>query len=80
MAGKRNIIWSKKKVGDIYKYKGWKYVRQVLSKPKNCKTYRVIPVKKKPWRKILVCITKKAWPRGGHTKAVALLRSVKTKK
>jgi len=29
---------------------------------------------------VLVCITKKKGPRGGRTKAIALLRSVKTAK
>jgi len=37
-------------------------------------------VPKKKGRKVLVCITRKKGPRGGRTKAVALLRSLSTAK
>ncbi len=68
------------KKGTIYRYKTGKYVREKLGSKKGCKAYRVIPVKGKPGRKVLVCIKSKAGPRGGRTKAIALLRSLKTKK
>ncbi len=69
---------TKKKL--IYKYKTGKYVREKLGSKRGCVAYRVVDVPHKPGRKVLVCITKKKGPRGGHTKAVALLRSLRTKK
>lgn len=68
------------KIGTIYKYKTGKYVREKLGSKRGCIAYRVIPVPHKPGRKVLVCITKKEGPRGGRTKAISLLRSLKTKK
>lgn len=65
----------------IYKYKTGKYVREKLgNKPREAVGYRVVPVKGKSGRKVLVAITRKKGERGGRTKAVALLRSVKTAK
>jgi len=66
------------KLGDgFYMYPGGKYVRQKLASRRGCKDYRVKEVK--PGRKVLVCIKDKKGPRGGKTKAVSLLRSLKTK-
>jgi len=62
------------KKGEFYIYKTGLYVRQKLDDDKDCKTYRIKPVK--DGVKLLVCITKKKGPRGGRTKAVALLRPV----
>jgi len=65
----------KHKKGEIYYYPHGEYVREALTDDESdCKTYRVIPVKGKPGRKLLICITDKKGPRGGKTKAVALLR------
>lgn len=66
--------------GTIYKYKAGKYVREKLGSKRGCKAYRVVPVPKKEGRKVLICITGKKGPRGGRTKAIALLRSVETSK
>ena len=68
------------KKGTIYRYKTGKYVREKLGSKRGCIAYRVIPVPGKPGRKVLVCITRKKGPRGGRTKAVSLLRSLKTAK
>jgi len=68
------------KKGEIYRYKTGKYVREKLGDKSGCTGYRVVPVPNKPGRKVLVCITKKKGPRGGRTKAISLLRSVKTEK
>jgi len=68
------------KKGTIYRYKTGKYVREKLGSKRGCIAYRVIPVPNKPGRKILVCITRKKGPRGGRTKAISLLRSLKTAK
>ena len=68
------------KKGAIYKYKTGKYVREKLGSKRGCVAYRVVPVPNKPGRKVLVCITKKKGPRGGRTKAISLLRSLKIKK
>jgi len=68
------------KKGAIYKYKTGKYVREKLGSKRGCIAYRVVPVPNKPGRKVLVCITAKKGPRGGRTKAISLLRSLKTKK
>lgn len=65
--------------GMIYKYKTGKYVREKLNDKKGCVAYRVKELKK-PGRKLLVCITAKKGPRGGQTKAIALLRSLRTEK
>ncbi len=71
----------RKIIGTIYKYKTGKYVREKLATKHGCTNqYRVIPVPNKPGRKILICITKKEGPRGGRTKAIALLRHISTKK
>ncbi|MEM1672164.1 MAG: hypothetical protein QXT86_08950 [Archaeoglobaceae archaeon] len=67
------------KKGAIYKYKTGKYVREKLGSKQGCKDYRIIELKK-PGRKLLICITGKKGPRGGRTKAIALLRSLRTKK
>lgn len=65
----------------IYMYKTGKYVREKLgAKPRNAVGYRVVPVKGRPGRKVLVAITNKKGKRGGRTKAVALLRSLRTAK
>lgn len=66
------------KKGTIYKYKTGKYVREKLGSTKGCKSYRVVPIKE--GRKVLICVTSKRGPRGGKTKAIALLRSLRTKK
>jgi len=72
---------SRVRVGELYRYKTGKYVREKLAeKPKDAIGYRVIPVPGKPGRKILIAIRRKKGPRGGRTKAVALLRSIKTAK
>ena len=68
------------KKGTIYRYKTGKYVREKLGSKRGCIAYRVIPVPGKPGRKVLVCITRKKGPRGGRTKAISLLRSLKTVK
>ena len=73
---KSRIIGRKKKVGDIYMHATGRYVREKLGSDRGCVDYRVVPVPKKKGRKVLVCITRKKGPRGGRTKAVALLRDV----
>jgi len=71
----------KVRVGEIYRYKTGKYVREKLGeKPPDTVRYRVIPVKGRPGRKILIAVRGKKGPRGGRTKAVALLRHVGTEK
>lgn len=67
------------KKGTIYRYKTGKYVREKLGSDKGCKDYRIIELEK-PGRKLLICITGKKGPRGGRTKAIALLRSLRTEK
>jgi len=62
------------KSGDFYFYKGGQYLREKLDDDKGCNEYRVKNIK--PGRKLLVCIKNKKGPRGGQTKAVALLRSL----
>lgn len=63
------------KSGEFYGYlKTGRYVRQKLSSDRGCKEYRIKPIK--DGIKLLVCIKKKKGPRGGRTKAVALLRPV----
>ena len=62
---------------DFYMYPTGKYVRQKLSSRRGCKDYRYKEVK--PGRKVLICIKGKKGPRGGRTKAVSLLRSLRTK-
>jgi len=61
-----------KVLDDFYFYKGGEYLRQKLDDKRGCKTYRIKYIK--PGRRLLVCITDKRGPRGGTTKAVALLR------
>ena len=69
------------KKGAIYRYKTGKYVREKLASKHGCTNkYRLVDVPGKPGRKVLVCITKKKGERGGRTKAVALLRSLRTEK
>ena len=63
--------------GDFYMYPGGQYVREKLASDRGCKKYRIKEVK--PGRKALLCIRGKKGPRGGRTKAVSLLRSLKTK-
>jgi len=76
-SGRRGKI----RIGEIYRYKTGKYVREKLGeKPPDTIGYRVIPVKGKPGRKILIAIRRKKGPRGGRTKAVALLRHIGTAK
>jgi len=73
----------KKKFGkeEFYFYKGGRYLRQKLATRHGCSgEYRIIPVKGKPSRKLLICITKKKGPRGGKTKVLALLRDIKRTK
>ncbi len=76
----RGYIMAEPRKGTIYKYKTGKYIREKLGSTKGCADYRVIPVEKKPGRKVLICVTKKKGPKGGRTKAVSLLRSLRTKK
>jgi len=65
----------------VYRYATGKYVREKLApKPRNARGYRTVPVSGKPGRKLLVAILPKKGPRGGRTRAVALLRSVRTAK
>lgn len=64
----------------IYRYKTGMYVREKLNDKSGCIAYRVIDVKKKPGRKLLICITKKKGPRGGQTKAISLMRSLEIEK
>lgn len=65
----------------IYRYATGKYVREKLApKPRNARGYRIVPVPGKPGRKLLVAILPKKGPRGGRTRAVALLRSLRTAK
>lgn len=68
------------KKGSIYKYETGKYVREKLGSTSGCKGYRVVDVPNKPGRKVLICITNKKGERGGRTKAIALLRSIRTSK
>lgn len=57
----------------LYMYKGGEYIREKLAeKPKDVEGYRVVEVK--PGVKVLVALTRRRGPRGGRTKAVALLR------
>jgi hypothetical protein len=71
----------KARIGTIYRYRTGKYVREKLGdKPKDTIGYRVVPVPGKPGRKVLVAIRRKKGPRGGRTKAVALLRHIRTAK
>jgi hypothetical protein len=72
---KRRYEGCKSKEGCFYKYKEGEYVREVLNPDdSDCKKYRYVPVKHKPGRLLLVCVTDKKGPRGGRTKALALLR------
>jgi len=67
--------------GEIYKYATGEYVREKLGdKPPDTKGFRVVPVPGKPGRKVLVAIRSKKGPRGGRTKAIALLRHKRTAK
>jgi hypothetical protein len=71
----------KARIGTIYRYRTGKYVREKLGdKPKDTIGYRVVPVPGKPGRRVLVAIRRKKGPRGGRTKAVALLRHIRTAK
>lgn len=67
------------KKGTIYRYKTGKYVREKFGSDRGCKSYRTVELEK-PGRKLLVCVTGKKGPRGGRTKAIALLRSLRTEK
>ena len=62
---------------DFYMYPGGRYVREKLAPRRGCRSYRVKEVK--PGRKVLLCVRSKKGPRGGRTKAVAMLRSLNTK-
>jgi len=67
-------IWLDKEA-ELYGYlRTGKYVRQELGTKHGCVEYRMKEVK--PGVKILLCIKKKKGPRGGRTKAIALLRSL----
>ena len=68
------------KKGTIYRYETGQYVRDKLASKRGCKEFRYIDVPGKPGRKLLICIKSKSGPRGGRTKAIALLRSLRTKK
>ena len=68
------------KKGTQYRYKTGRYVREKLGSKRGCIAYRVVPVKGRKGRKVLVCIKRKEGPRGGRTKAIALLRDVSTSK
>jgi len=71
----------KARIGTIYRYRTGKYVREKLGdKPRDTIGYRVVPVPGKPGRKVLVAIRRKKGPRGGRTKAIALLRHIRTAK
>lgn len=71
----------KARVGTIYKYKTGKYVREKVGhEPSDTVGYRVVPVPGKPGRKILLALRRKKGPRGGRTKAVAILRHKSTAK
>lgn len=72
MAKRKKIPLTKDK--EFYAYKTGNYVRQALNDDKGCKEYRVKSIKQ--GRKLLLCITDKEGKRGGHTKAVSLLRSI----
>ena len=76
---KRKVIGRRKKIGDTYEYPGGKYKRKKVGGTKGVTAYRTIKVKGKEEEKILIGIKKKKGPRGGKTKAVALLKP-KTKK
>lgn len=79
MAARRSR--GKIRVGEYYRYRTGRYVRQKLGeKPKDAVGYRVVPVKGRPGRKVLIAIRRSKGPRGGRTKAVALLRSIHTAK
>jgi len=80
MAERKPLPREPQKKGDVYYYPHGEYVRELLIDPeeeeKYCKDgeYRIKNIK--PGRKLLLCITKEKGPRGGRTKAVALLRHV----
>jgi hypothetical protein len=61
-----------------YRYETGKYLREKLGNRRGCTAYRIKPIK--PGRKLLLCIKDSAGPRGGRTKAVALLRTRGTPK
>jgi hypothetical protein len=72
---KRRYEGCRSQKGCFYKYKEGEYVREVLNtNDKDCKEYRYVKVPHKPGRLVLVCVTDKKGPRGGKTKALALLR------
>lgn len=58
--------------GDFYAYKGGEYVREKLGSKRGCIDYRYKRIKE--GRLLLICIKDKEGPRGGKTKAIALLR------
>lgn len=69
------------KKGTTYKYPTGEYVREKIGdKPADAIGYRVVPVPGRPGRKILIALTRKRGPRGGRSKAVAILRRVGTTK
>lgn len=75
VAKKRRYIGCRSKEHCFYAYPEGEYVREVLDTDESdCVEYRVVPVKHKPGRKLLICITNKKGPHGGKTKALALLR------
>lgn len=68
-------VWIDKAKG-LYKYKTGEYIREKLAeKPKDAVGYRIVEVK--PGVKVLVALTRRRGPRGGRTKAVALLRHLR---
>lgn len=63
----------KRKSGKIYYYTHGEYVREKLNTRYGCSNkYRIKDLGN--GRKLLLCITKKKGPKGGKTKAIALLR------
>ena len=68
------------KKGTLYRYKTGKYVREKLGSKRGCIAYRYVRVPGRKGRLVLVCIRRKKGPRGGRTKAIALLRHIKTAK
>jgi len=74
--GKKRRVWLNKKFY-FYKELG-QYLRQKLGTKEGCVDYRFKEVK--PGRLVLLCIRRKEGPRGGKTRAIALLRSFRVRK
>lgn len=69
---------SKHSGGEYYRYESGRYLREKLGSKRGCESYRTKTVK--PGRKLLLCIQEGEGPRGGRTKAIALLRTKQTPK